>query len=381
MATVLTVAPSRNGAASGLVPERQRQIDVVVLPAGRDLQCIRVAVQFAFGEFDEHFVETARPDPRCPDGVGQRRIAAYELVERHFIVRRQKELRVAHERMIEQHAAQILRVHRAHGQDAMRGLEVGSPMRFSAAQQIGDVELEPQPQLGHRVAAGFQDRDAGIVHVVIGPALTGPPADHLHPALAQGGVVHADPCRGRAGDGDRFDHGARSASRDHWSGTRCGRRCGKRLLQVLDPGGKLFHGVDQHVRQRRGVEDAHVVEPGIVRDAGTLDRLGKNRLDFLAEHAHASLPRQRARTAVVPKAYRTYLSQLGEPQLEIAHVLLDACIGSRRPRSGAVGLEGTSRDLKNRRPGTWEVAFSSRRSHCRCWKSPSGSAYRPYESR
>ena len=51
----------------GLVPERQRQIDVVVLPAGRDLQCIRVAVQFAFGEFHEHFVETARPDPRCPE--------------------------------------------------------------------------------------------------------------------------------------------------------------------------------------------------------------------------------------------------------------------------------------------------------------------------
>src|SRR5882672_9061956 len=100
----------------------------------------------------------------------------------------------------------------------------------------------------------------------------------------------------------------------------------KLLLQLLDLGGQLLHGVDQHVGQRRRVEDAHVVELRLAADADALDRLRNDRLDFLAEHTDAGLTRGCPRAAVVAEADRSHLPQRRQPQLQIAHVVLYASI-------------------------------------------------------
>ncbi|MFD1295333.1 hypothetical protein ACFQ4Q_01640 [Lysobacter gummosus] len=76
--------------------------------------------------------------------------------------------------MIQQHRAQVLPIHRPHRQHLVRRFELGLGVSLAAAQQVGDVELQLQPQLGHRVAGGFEQGDAGVVGVVIRPTVLGP---------------------------------------------------------------------------------------------------------------------------------------------------------------------------------------------------------------
>src|ERR1019366_3132144 len=106
-------------------------------------------------------------------------------------------------------------------------------------------------------------------------------------------------------------------------GSGCDRRLvgrrGELLLQVLDFGGKLLHGVDQDKRQRRGIEDSQIVKRRIVRYVYALDGFGKDRLDLLRKHANAGPASRRACASVVSKAHRPHLAQLGSAQIEIAH--------------------------------------------------------------
>ena len=81
------------------------------------------------------------------------------------------------------------------------------------------------------------------------------------------------------------------------------------------------------------------------------DHLGKDFFDFLAEYADALDPLRCSSSAVAAEAHRPHLPQLGEPGVQVAHVLLESSVGRYLPCVRARReLERLARNLQSAVP-------------------------------
>ena len=113
---------------------------------------------------------------------------------------------------------------------AAAGLTVG--------QQIGHIKRGAVAQVGQGITERFEDGDAGVVAVVVGPGVAGQALQGRDGARAQGVVLKL-----RVGG---YGHGSVVARSDRWL-----------RLQCLQTGGQLFDSIDQH-RDQAVVGDAQM---------------------------------------------------------------------------------------------------------------------------